>query len=223
MDRVNWVTKDCFNAISQLARLGPSERVQPELVHTRLRGFVEAMNRKAREAGYPEQDIRTLSYAIVALADEVVMGQSGPLRDHWAVQPLQMALFGDNVAGENFFVLLDQVRQNPQQIDLLRVFYLCLLFGFQGRYRVRGAEVALSDLTESVRQQLLRTLVMPEVLAPNGPRPEEGILDTTKRFPIVWIALGFLALSSVLYLGLAVSLREQLHQFGAWMTNVTGA
>lgn len=223
MDRVNWVTKDCFNAIGQLARLGPSERVQPELVHARLRSYVEAMNRKAREAGYPEQDVRTLSYAIVALADEVVMGQPGPLRDYWAAQPLQMALFGDNVAGENFFVLLDQVRQNPQQIDLLRIFYLCLLFGFQGRYRVRGAEVALSDLTESVRQQLLRTLAMPEMLAPNGPRPEEGIFDTTKRFPIVWIALGLLALSSVLYLGLAVSLREQLHQFGVWMTNVTGA
>jgi type VI secretion system protein ImpK len=223
MDRVNWVTLDCFNAVSQLARLGPSERVQPELVQARLRSYVDAMNRKAREAGYPEQEIRTMSYAVVALADEVVMGQPGPLRDFWAAQPMQMVLFGDNVAGENFFVLLEQVRHNPQQIDLLRVFYLCLLFGFQGRYRVRGAEIALSDLTDSVRQQLLRVLTMPDALAPNGPRPEEGMLDASKRFPIVWIALGLLALSSVLYLGLAVSLREQLSQFGAWMTTVTGA
>src|SRR5688500_15004891 len=143
MDRVNWVTKDCFNAIHQLARLGPGERIQPEIVQARLRGFLDAMTRKAREAGYPEQDTRTLSYAVVALADEVVMGQPGPLRDYWATQPMQMVLFGDNVAGENFFVLLEQVRQNPQQVDLLRVFYLCLLFGFQGRYRVRGAEIAL--------------------------------------------------------------------------------
>lgn len=222
MDRINWITKDCFNAIGQVSRLGPSEPVQPELVHARLRGYVDAMTRKAREAGFPEQDTRTLSYAIVALADEVVMGQAGPLRDYWSVQPIQMVLFGDNVAGENFFVLLEQVRQNPQQLDLLRVFYLCLLFGFQGRYRVRGAEVALSDLTESVRQQLLRSLPMPEVLAPNGPRPEEGVLEASRRLPVVWIALGLFALAFVLYLGLAVSLREQLTQFAGWMTSMTG-
>lgn len=221
MDRVNWVTKDAFNAIGQLARLGPQDRVQPEVVHGRLRGLVEASLRKAREAGYGEQDGRNMAYAIVALADEVVLAQPGALREFWSTQPLQMVMFGENVAGENFFTHLEQIRQDAQRVDVLRVFYLCLLFGFQGRYRVRGAEVALSDLIESVRVQLFRSLTMPEVLAPNGPRPEEGFVDASKRLPIVGMALGALALSCVLYLGLAVSLREQLGQFVAWTNKIT--
>ncbi len=223
MDRINWVTQDCFNAIGQLARLGPEDRVQPDLVHARLRSYVDAMMRRAREAGYPEQDVRHMSFAIVALADEVVVANAGPLRDYWSTQPLQMAYFGENVAGETFFAHLEQIRQNPQQADVLRVLYLCLLFGFQGRYRVRGAEIALGDLLESVRQQLVRALPMPEVLSPNGLRPEEGLVDASKKLPIVWMALGLFALAFVLYLGLAVSLREQLSQFIQWMSGVTGA
>jgi type VI secretion system protein ImpK len=222
MDRVNWVTKDCFNAIGRLAQLGPQDRVQPELVHGRLRGLVDGMQRKAREAGYGEQDARAMAYALVALADETVLAHAGPLRDFWATQPLQLAYFGENTAGENFFVQLEQVRADAQRTDVLRVFYLCLLLGFQGRYGVRGAEVALSDLIESVRVQLTRALPMPEVLAPHGPRPEEGVIDSSRRFPIVWTALGLLALSSVLYLGLVVSLHERLVQFAAWMDSVTG-
>jgi len=95
-----------------------------------------------------------------------------------------------------------------------------LLFGFRGRYGVRGGDVPLSELIESVRAQLSRALPMPEVLAPNGLRPEEGLLDSTRKLPIVWISLGCAILASVLYLGLVVSLREQIAQFVVWMGQV---
>lgn len=223
MDRLNWVTKDCFNGIAQLSRLGPHEPIQPELIHARMRSYVDALLRRAREAGYPEQDGRLMAYAVVALCDEVVMTGQGPLRDLWAVQPLQLIYFNENTAGENFFVRLEEVRSNSQQVDTLRAFYLALMFGFRGRYGARGGELALSDLTDSVRTQLLRTLAVPEVLAPSGLRPEEGLLDVGRKLPVVWMALGVLALTTVLYLGLAVSLREHLRSFVQWMSQVGGA
>jgi type VI secretion system protein ImpK len=223
MDRINWVTRDCFNAIAQLVRLGPHDQIQPEVPHARMRGYLEALVGKAREAGFPEQEAHLIRYAITALADEVVMEGAGPARDFWATRPLQMLLFSENTAGENFFVQLERVRQNPQQIDVLRVFYQCLLFGFRGKYAVRGAEMALGDLTESVRVQLGRVLPMPEMLAPNGPRPEEGLFDVSRRLPVVWMAFGLLALAAVLYLGLSVSLRDELSRFTDWMNQAMGA
>lgn len=223
MDRLNWVTKDCFNGIAQLSRLGTHEVIQPDLIHARMRSYVDALLRRAREAGYSEQDGRLMAYAVVALCDEVVMTSQGPLRDLWAVQPLQLVYFNENTAGENFFVRLEEVRNNPQQVDVTRAFYLALMFGFRGRYGARGGEVALSDLTDSVRTQLFRTLAVPEVLAPNGLRPEEGLLDVGRKLPVVWMALGVLALTTVLYLGLAVSLREHLGSFVKWMSQVGGA
>ena len=223
MDRLNWVTKDCFNCIAQLSRVGPHESIQPELIHARMCTYVDALLRRAREAGYPEQDGRLMAYAVVALCDEVVMSGEGPLRDLWAAQPLQLLYFNENTAGENFFVRLEEVRGNSQQVDTMRAFYLALMFGFRGRYGARGGELPLSDLTDSVRAQLLRTLAVPEVLAPSGLRPEEGLLDVGRKLPVVWMALGVLALTTVLYLGLAVSLREHLRGFVQWMSPAGGA
>jgi type VI secretion system protein ImpK len=225
MDRINWVTSECFNAIAQLSKLhtrGNETGLQPDLIHARMKEFVGTLVRRAREAGYSEQDARLILYAVAALADEVMMSGGGELRDFWAGQPLQMLLFRENLAGERFFEHLESVRQSPQQIDVLRTYYLCLLFGFRGRYGVRGAEVALNDLIESVRVQLGRALAAPEVLAPNGARPEEGLVDATRRMPLLSLACGFLMLAGVLYLGLAVSLREQLEQFVFWTTQTTG-
>lgn len=223
MDRINWVTSECFNAIGQLSRVHTAQHVPPELVHARMRGFLEGTARKAREAGYSDQDAKLILYALAALADEVMMGSGGALREYWATQPMQLLLFNENVAGERFFDHLEQVRQRVQQTDVLRVYYLCLLFGFRGRYGVRGTEVALNDLVESLRTQIARALAMPEVLSPNGPRPEEGLVDAARRIPLVAFALGVVTLTGVLYLGLAVSLREQLDGFVLWMSQAAGS
>jgi type VI secretion system protein ImpK len=223
MDRLNWVTQDCFNAVAQLARLGPQDHVQPELIQARMRGYLDALLKRAREAGYPEEDGRLMAYALIALCDETVLSGSNNLREQWAVQPLQLLYFGENTAGEDFFARLEQVRQNPRQLEVLRVFFLCLLLGFRGRYAVRGGEVALGDLVDGLRAQLFRALPMPEVLAPNGLRPEEGLLEVGRKLPVVWMALGVLALTAVLYLGLLVSLRGQLRSFVVWMNQVSGS
>jgi type VI secretion system protein ImpK len=131
-------------------------------------------------------------------------------------------LFGENVAGERFFEHLESVRSGPQQGDVLRVYYLCLLFGFRGRYGVRGAEVAISDLQDSVRAQLMRGLTMPEALSPNGARPEDGLADSVQRSPVLAVCVAVVALVSLLYLGLSVSLADQLRQFVGWTEQVGG-
>jgi type VI secretion system protein ImpK len=183
----------------------------------RLKSYVDGVLRKAREAGYAEQDGRSMAYALAALADEVAMQHPGPLRDHWSAQPLQLVHFGENVAGEGFFHELERVRASADRIDVLRVFYLCLLFGFQGRYRVRGAEVALADLIEGVQRQLQQQLSMPEALSPHGLRPEESLVERSRSIPVVWIGAALLALSLVLYLGLKVALHQQVAQLLDWV------
>jgi len=218
MDRINWVTCDCFNAIGQLARVRDRESASPELVHGRMKKYLGLLAQRAREAGYSDQDTRLTLYAVTALADEVVMAHPGAVRDYWAARPLQLVLFAENVAGERFFEHLERVRNSAQQVDVLRVHYLCLLFGFRGRYGVRGAEVAINELIDGVRAQMQRSLALPEALSPSGTRPEEWAVRVPTRWPVLLLATSVLALAGVLYLGLAVSLREQLQGFVAWTT-----
>lgn len=218
MDRINWVTSRCFHAIAQLARLQGSESVSPELVHARMKAFVDELSQRAREAGYDEHDTKLTAYALTALADEVMMAGAGPMREYWATRPLQLILFGENVAGERFFEHLESARHSPTQTDVLRTYYVCLMLGFRGKYGVRGAEIALTDLTDSVRAQLGRALVMPDSLSPNGTRPEDGLVEVARNLPLLAVAAAALAVACVLYMGLRLSLEQQLEQFLSWMS-----
>lgn len=227
MDRINWVTSDSFHAISQVARVRDHQGLEPGLVHTRMQTFLEAMVKRSREAGFSEQDTKLALYAVTALADEVAMATAGSLRDHWSTRPLQLALFGENVAGERFFEHLESIRRVPAQADVLRVYYLCLLFGFRGRYGVRGAEVPLTDLVDSVRVQLGRSLALPEVLSPNGARPEQGLVGAVRRLPLLrspqtLVVMGVVALAVVMHAAFSVALDAQVRQFVA-CTQLTSA
>lgn len=221
MDRINWVTSDSFKAIAQLARIQPGMAVDGARVHARMMTYLDSVRRRAREAGYSENESSLITYALAVLADEIVMTKHGELRDAWAKQPLQFVLFNETLAGENFFAHLDRIREDPHQTDLLRVFYHCLLLGFRGQYTVRSSELALSDLTESVRAQLARALPMPEVLAPDGARPEEGLAEAARRIPLLTTGAAVIALALVLYVGLFVSLRQELQLVLQWMETVS--
>jgi type VI secretion system protein ImpK len=207
MDRLNWVTSEALHAIVQLAQ--QSER-EPAQLYDDTRSLLEGTRRRAAEAGYAESEQVQIAYALTALADELAMAREGPLREHWSKHPLQLQLFGDNVAGERFFDELERARQ-AGRIGVLRTYYLCLLFGFCGRYA--GAETRLAEITEAVRTQLLRSLAVPEQLSPDGGRPEQGLVEVTRRMPWPVLAAAALLLSVVLYLGCRVSLQEQLARF----------
>src|SRR5689334_2372670 len=138
MDRVNWVVHDCFNAARLLRKASQGSSVSPPQLYARTRAIVDALLADAAKAGFASEDARLMAYAVVALLDEIVMSRQGALREHWSANPLQLVYFKENSAGENFFAHLDRVRNDPSRGDVLRVFYLVLLFGFQGKHRMRG-------------------------------------------------------------------------------------
>ncbi|MFO0692538.1 MAG: DotU family type IV/VI secretion system protein [Polyangiales bacterium] len=221
MDRITWVTKDCFNAVQQLRLLEGSYEVAPAHVHARIKSFVDAMIQSAQRAGYPQEDVMAITYAVCALVDEVVLTRPGPLRDHWVLQPLQLIYFQDNLAGENFFHHLESFRHDPRRVDAVRVYYLALLFGFQGRYRVRGAEVALADYVESVRRDLAHHLPPPDVLSPEGQRPDELLVRVGRKVPVVALSFVFVALAVLLYVGMYFSLDQAMNEMLTWMAAFT--
>jgi type VI secretion system protein ImpK len=209
MDRVNWVAHDCFNAARQLRKASQGSSMSPAQLYARTRAIVDALIADAAKAGYASEDARLMAYAVVALLDEIVMAEQGPLREYWSANPLQLAYFKENLAGENFFVHLDRVRGDPTRVDVLRVFYLVLLFGFQGKYRMRGAEVALSDLVESVRTLLGRTLTVPEFLSPDAQAPEQSLFPAGPRVSLAWLGAGSLLVALVVYVSLRMVLAER--------------
>jgi type VI secretion system protein ImpK len=208
MDTVNKITADCFNAIGQLRALdGPVS--SPELIHRRLRGFVDKARNTAREGGLSQNEADDIIYPIVALVDEVAMDRP-ELRTFWSGQPLQLQLFGENLAGQNFFTKLGQLRRDGRSNELLRVYYQCLLLGFQGRYSVRGGDLELLQLIESLRPEIERSVEPAEPLSPNGAPPDEAVLKASRRNPLLWVALGICAVAIAVFISLKVSLDRKV-------------
>lgn len=208
MDRVTDITRDCFNAIAQLRTAEAATLPPPEQIHARLRRFVDDLLRRAADAGFGREEASDLAYPVVALADEVMQSKDDEaIRAYWTAQPLQLQYFGENVAGEGFFSRMERARKDAHRAEALKVHYLAMVFGFQGRYRIRGGEAELLALTETVGREVLRDAEHDgETLSPHGERDEAHGPGRARSRRLLWIALGFLGVSVVLYLVLRLSL-----------------
>lgn len=210
MDRVNEVTKEVFNALAQIRRADERSQPMPEMLYQRMRSFIDRAMRRASEVGFAQQDVQDIGYALVALTDELVMSKGGELRDYWLPRSLQLQLFNTNVAGEGFFANLQNLRHDPSRMDVLKVYYLCLLFGFQGQYRVRGGEIELASILDEVGSTLTRAgMIGDSALSPHAARPQENLGGVRSHMPLVYISIAAVVLSLGIYFGLQWSVASQ--------------
>lgn len=202
MDRVNEITNEVFTALSQIRRTDERSHPMPEVLHQRMRSFVERAMRRAGEMNMSHQDGQDIGFALVALIDEVVVAKGGELRDYWLPRLLQLQFFNTNIAGDEFFNRLDGVLGDPSRIEVLKVYYMTLLFGFQGKYQVRGGEIQRDEVIDRVAETLRRAGHLGEVnLAPEGPRPREGGGTVRRNLPVVILAAAILVFALLIYFG----------------------
>jgi type VI secretion system protein ImpK len=217
MDRVNEATKDCFDTIIQLRHAEASTIPPPEKLNHELRGVVDEVHRRAAILGFSHQDAQDIVYALVALLDEVVLSKPEPYRQFWMSNLLQLYYFKETIAGDGFFDSLNVIRKDPHRVEILRVYYLCLLFGFQGHYRIRGADLELMTLIDTVQKELERAQPFDfDVLSPHGERPSENLALARRRVSLMSVALAAVVLALIfygaLYLILERSTSPMLHE-----------
>lgn len=224
MDRVIEATEPVFNTVAQVQQMDARSTPRPEMIHQQLSMYIEQAGRAAARMGMSQQDADDIRYALVALTDEAVLQREGALRDYWLPRLLQLRFFNENVAGEVFFQRLDAIRRDPARSEVLRVYYLCLLFGFRGQYGVRGGQIELTDVTDRVRDTLVRArLITSDLpLSPQGPRPYEAIADARRSLLLVWLAVAAATASLVLYAWLRLDLGDQATRLAERLTSLAG-
>ena len=152
----------------------------------------------------PPEDIQQSRYALAAFLDEMILSSPWDHREEWSARTLQYEFFKEQVAGEEFFNRLEAFRRAlPLNSDLLEVYYLCMILGFEGKFKIHGKE-KLKDLIETVGQELRAKRGEVPVLSPHGRRPEE-FMEMVKQGLPSWVVLvsGFAA---VFFFYLVISL-----------------
>jgi type VI secretion system protein ImpK len=126
-----------------------------QLAMEEIRRFEE----NARGAGVQSEVIVAARYVLCAGLDEAVLSTPWGAQSNWSQHPLLVALHREAWGGEKFFEMLDRISQDPDKyIDLMELQYLCLAFGFGGKYQVqdRGYErlaAIQQDLYRSIRSR----------------------------------------------------------------------
>ena len=174
-----------------------------ETFRRRMRAALQEAQREAGLGGYGSAEIRDAEFAVVAFLDEAILSSREPKAEEWRKKPLNIELFGQAVAGDVFFDRLldiERRRDSVQLADLLEVYLLCLLLGFEGRFAppLRGEAVRIAERLrgriESIRGTDYR--VSPPLEFPVEPVAVAPATSPTWR----WWVLGSVAAAVLLFL-----------------------
>lgn len=141
----------------------------PEL-HQYLLKNMSRLHNRGLQADYPPRMMEKSCYALCAAFDEEIMNTWWGQEAYWENHSLVARLFKQRNAGEVFFILLEQARQNTaKMIDFIELMYLLLRLGFKGRYLDTDGQ-ALTELTNSLYDDVRKY----RTESPGFTLPEQG-------------------------------------------------
>ena len=178
---------------------------------SQIQKFLADFERRAQRRNFSAEDIFDAKYAFCAMVDETILASRLSIRETWQRRPLQLSLFGDQLAGEHFFDKLETARNGgARRLPSLEVFHMCLLLGFQGRYLLEGPE-KLTYLTSQLGEQIAHIKGRKSAFAPHWKIPD-SVAHTLRQDLPVWVLAAVFALAGLLaYLGMNHLLDQQTH------------
>lgn len=157
---------------------------------------------RGRAEGIPDSDLAEARYALVAFIDEQILKSTWPGRGEWMGQPLQLVLYGEYAAGENFFHRLRALLQQATPAPALEIYQLCLLLGFRGAYGVSADPRALSGFSEAVRPRLAQLYPTSAKLSPRAEPPDRLPARRANNAALIGVIVGALAVALLVIVGL---------------------
>jgi type VI secretion system protein ImpK len=146
---------------------------------------------------YPEEVLRRARYAVCATADDVAMNVPGREQDtaQWARRTMIVRFFGENIGGDRFWRLLDEMIKSPgNNLDLLELYHACMAAGMEGRYRVQADG---RQAHQAMMQRVYQTLEVTKSLSMTELSPQWRGLPTAQKRMGFWLPL-LLALAAAI-------------------------
>jgi type VI secretion system protein ImpK len=140
----------------------------PEL-HQKASAAVATFDQALQAAGYDAETRQRARYAVCATVDDIAQNLPGQAADgaEWARRSLVVQVFNENIGGDRFWRLLDDMLAKPAEFaNLIELYHACLAAGFEGRYRVApDGKRRLHEIMASVYAALdhVRTLSQTEL------------------------------------------------------------
>ena len=183
-DEIYW---PCAHALILATQLPTATGLPPpQDLRQRIMDVLDRMVGAARAANVPEADIVEARYALVAFIDEQILKSAWSGRVEWMNQPLQLVLYREFTAGENFFARMRALLNGSGRELPLEIYYLCLALGFRGAYGVSGNASTLATFTDAARERVTKRLPASGKISPHGePRDRATKTRANRSFLLV--------------------------------------
>lgn len=191
-----------------------------ETFRKRTKATLQEVERLAVATGYDVRDVRDTHFAVVAFLDSVVLHSKDAVRAEWERKPLQQELFGQAEAGVVFFEKLEQFRSRrdtEQLADILEVYLLCLLLGFEGRYS-GGQRGELEGITDSLRMRIEYIRGRDDQISPAASLPPAMAPAAPPKVPRSYLrlaAIGLVVFTLLFFLILKLNLKLSSDALGS--------
>lgn len=174
----------------------------------KIKAFLSEFDREARKLRANADDIESAKYAFCSALDEIVLNSALSLRMNWSQRPMQLVVFGDQLAGDHFYDRLEELRsKGGVRLAALEVFHVCLLLGFKGKY-LHDASDKLGYITARLGDEIANIKGKSRGFAPQAERPDQIVNKLRSELPLWALSALFVAVALGCYLGLRTSLQH---------------
>ena len=198
-------------ALLASVRAGRARASLPDL-HGKVSGMIASFDQEMR-GKYPEEYVRRANYALAATADDVALNlpEQGGDAAEWARRSMVVRFFGENIGGDRFWKLLEEMIARPAEFrDVLELYHACMASGFEGRYRV------MPDGKRAHQEMMQRAYVALEhpkqlsmiELSPMWKGQPTGLRKVGFWTPMIFAAAGASLLLLLAYIGFRVILAQ---------------
>jgi len=145
---------------------------------------------------------RELQVRLLAFMDEQILRSDWIGRSDWMNQPLQLLLYKEYAAGENFYARMRALFESRDRMDALEAYYLCLSMGFRGASSSRGEAVSPPQFIETARERLAGRFKPSPQLSPHARPVDRARAQKQRTWPLVLWVFGCAALAFGVWGGL---------------------
>ncbi|MBO0911659.1 MAG: DotU family type IV/VI secretion system protein [Acidobacteria bacterium] len=184
LDRLALVYEGILTAAVRIGT-GRQQVQDPDRFRARMLQALREISSTAARKGYAAEDIEEANFAVVAFLDETILTHD-PCSAEWARKSLGEELFGQRSAGEVFFKRLETLRANrdtERLAEVLEVYYLCLLLGYEGKF-AGGSKAELQLLMTNLRDRIEAIFGRNPEFSPDGKLPDEPRADSPATDPL---------------------------------------
>ncbi|MCA4797632.1 type IVB secretion system protein IcmH/DotU [Acinetobacter towneri] len=185
----------------------------PSEFREKILDVLSHFEQQAKRLQFSADDIHNAKYAFCALMDETIATQQDnayfDLQNTWLISPLQLSLFGSQLAGYRFFEILEQLRsRGKEHLAALGVLHYCLLLGFQGKYRLELVE-NLNHLVARVGDEIDYLKGKKAAFSPFAAIPDQIKHLIHHELPFFWILICLCMFTVLTFAGLTFMLSQQ--------------